>query len=193
MEVVSHFPVKQWVCLFLFLCSLAGGYQCPGWPWESLVWIETANLDPWTALWGRELHPNPSAQPFRNTGLGLYINEKPKPLRFLGLSATATHISQCMCVCTLTRVWFCHSMDCSPPGSSVHGILPARMLEWVAISFSSGCSQPRDRTHISCMDRQDLGSPLFNIYICLSWLSHLQLIWTIYMVSLDSQRKSGRG
>ena len=40
----------------------------------------------------------------------------------------------------------CNPVDCSPPGSSVHGILQARILEWVAISFSRGSSQPRDRT-----------------------------------------------
>ena len=40
-------------------------------------------------------------------------------------------------------------MDCSPPGSSVHGILQARILEWVAISFSRGSSQPRNRTQVS--------------------------------------------
>jgi len=40
-------------------------------------------------------------------------------------------------------------MDCSPPGSSVHGILQARILEWVAIPFSRGSSQPRDRTQVS--------------------------------------------
>ena len=39
-------------------------------------------------------------------------------------------------------------MDCSPPGSSIHGILQSRILEWVAISSSRGSSQPRDRTHI---------------------------------------------
>ena len=44
----------------------------------------------------------------------------------------------------------CNPMDCSPPGSSVHGILQARILEWVAISFSKGSSQPRDRTQVSC-------------------------------------------
>ena len=43
----------------------------------------------------------------------------------------------------------CDPMDCSPPGSSVHGILQARTLEWVAIPFSRGSSQPRDRTQIS--------------------------------------------
>ena len=41
----------------------------------------------------------------------------------------------------------CHSMDCSPPGSSVHGILQARMLEWEAIPTSRGSSWPRDWTH----------------------------------------------
>ena len=41
-------------------------------------------------------------------------------------------------------------MDFSPPGSSVHGILQARILEWVAISYSRGSSRPRDRTQISC-------------------------------------------
>ena len=43
----------------------------------------------------------------------------------------------------------CDPMDCSPPGSSVHGIFQARVLEWVAISFSRGSSQPRDRTPVS--------------------------------------------
>ena len=40
-------------------------------------------------------------------------------------------------------------IDCSSPGSSVHRILQARILEWVAISFSMGSSQPRDRTGVS--------------------------------------------
>ena len=42
----------------------------------------------------------------------------------------------------------CHPMACSPPGSSVQGISQARVLEWVAISFSRGSSQPRDQTHL---------------------------------------------
>ena len=41
-------------------------------------------------------------------------------------------------------------LDCSPPDSSVLGILQARILEWTAISFSGGSSQPRDRTQVSC-------------------------------------------
>ena len=42
-------------------------------------------------------------------------------------------------------------MDCSPLSFSVHGIFQARTLEWVAISFFRGSSQPRDRTHVSCI------------------------------------------
>ena len=42
------------------------------------------------------------------------------------------------------------SMDCSPPSSSVHGILQTKMLEWVAIPFSRGYSLPRDQTWVSC-------------------------------------------
>ena len=53
-------------------------------------------------------------------------------------------VCACVCVCVCARVrsvaqWcpaLCDSMDCSPPGSSVHRILQARILEWVAISFS---------------------------------------------------------
>ena len=44
----------------------------------------------------------------------------------------------------------CGPVDCSPPGSSVHGILQARILEWAAISFFRGSSPPRDRTQVSC-------------------------------------------
>ena len=45
----------------------------------------------------------------------------------------------------------CDTMDCSPPGSSIHGILQARILEWVAVSFSRGSSWPRNQTRVSCI------------------------------------------
>ena len=46
---------------------------------------------------------------------------------------------------------FCDPVDCSPAGSSVHGISRARILEWGAISFSRGYSRPGDRTRVSCI------------------------------------------
>ena len=50
---------------------------------------------------------------------------------------------------SLSPVWLCDPMDCSPPGSSVHGIFQARVLKWVAISFCRGSSWPRYRTQVS--------------------------------------------
>ena len=49
----------------------------------------------------------------------------------------------------LSCLTLCHPMNCTPPGSSVHGILQARILEWVAIPFSRGSSWPRDWTLVS--------------------------------------------
>ena len=66
-------------------------------------------------------------------------------------SFTST-VCVCVCVCVLSHVWlFCKPMDHSLPGSSVHGILQARILEWVAMPSSRGSSQPRDATRGSCI------------------------------------------
>ena len=48
-------------------------------------------------------------------------------------------------------VTLCDPMDCSLPGSSIHGIFQASVLEWVAISFSKESSRPRDETQVSCI------------------------------------------
>ena len=73
------------------------------------------------------------------------------------------------CSVTLSCPVLCDPMDCSLPGSSVHGILQARILEWVAISSFRESSQPRDQTHVSgvcCIGRQIL-------YHWASWEAHL--------------------
>ena len=56
-----------------------------------------------------------------------------------------------MCLVSHSCPIFCDLMDCVPPGSSIHGILQASKLEWVAIPFSRGSSWPRDRTQVSCI------------------------------------------
>ena len=63
---------------------------------------------------------------------------------------TNTKLSLCRLV-TKSCPTLCNSMDCSLPGSSVHGILQARIPEWVAISFSRGYSWSRERICISCI------------------------------------------
>ena len=86
----------------------------------------------------------------QGTDIGLDTSAPPES----GL-ATCTNIHTCVGVCTslcsVTRSCptLRNSMDRSPPGSSVHGISQARILEWVAICFSRGSSQHRAQTHIS--------------------------------------------
>ena len=59
----------------------------------------------------------------------------------------------------------CFSNDCSPPGSSVHGILQARILEWVAMPSSRGSAQHRDWTRVSCISC--IGRQI--LYHCATW------------------------
>ena len=54
-----------------------------------------------------------------------------------------------MCLVTQSYLTVCYRMDCSLPGSSVHGDSPARILEWVAMPSSRGSSQPRDQAQVS--------------------------------------------
>jgi len=60
----------------------------------------------------------------------------------------------CVCVCAQSLqscLPLCDPKNCAPPGPSVHGILQARILEWVAMPSSRGSSQPRDWTYITCV------------------------------------------
>ena len=76
--------------------------------------------------------------------------------------------------CSVTQLCptLCNPMDCSPSGSSVHGIFQARILEWVAISSARGSPGPRDQTSVfciswvSCTDRQ-------NFYHWTPWEAHI--------------------
>ena len=72
-------------------------------------------------------------------------------------TSNKSHCLQCfllllpssVCACSVLGT-LCNPTDCGPPGTSVHGILQARILEWVAISFSKGSSRPRYWTLVFC-------------------------------------------
>ena len=74
------------------------------------------------------------------------------------------HVCVCVCVCMCVHakslqlsLTLCDPMDCSPPGSSVHGLLQARILGWVAMPSSRGSSRPRHQTcisYVSCIGRR---------------------------------------
>ena len=59
-------------------------------------------------------------------------------------------------------------MDCSSPGSTVRGISQARILDWVAISFSRGSSWPRDLTHVSL-----IAGRFFTVWVCTAYLHQI--------------------
>ena len=80
----------------------------------------------------------------------------PLPLNWPTLTGRPLAVGLCeMYVCVCVSRWviltLCDPVDYSPPGFPVHEIPQARVLEWVAISFSRGSSQPRDRTQVSCI------------------------------------------
>ena len=75
---------------------------------------------------------------------------------------------------------FCDPMDCSPPGSSVHGTLQARIPEWVAFSSSRGSSRPRDQTCVSCTVEPPLSSFFLHSPVICSQLPFISLCIFLY-------------
>ena len=83
--------------------------------------------------------------------------------------------SSCLCVHMLSHVWLWDPMDCSLPGSSVHGISQARILQCVAISFSRESPWPKDWIQVSC-----IAGRFFNC--CTTWEALLSLVHSLFNV-----------
>ena len=137
--------------------------------WVTSVVSDSVRLHRWqpTRL------PHPWDSPGKNTGVGCHF------------------LLQCMKVKSESEIaQLCPTlsdpMDCSLPDSSIHGILQARILEWVAISFSRGSSWPREWTPIiyaSCIDRQrhnslPLAPPGKTHLLCLSVKAKIPLLYS---------------
>ena len=140
----AHFLIWWWcflVLFFFFAVELYVFFVYYGWKW-SRVWLFAT---PWTVAY----QASPLDFPGKSTGVGChFLLQETSPTQ--GLSPGLLHCRQTLhrlstrgalwvlvFVLSLSRVQLCDPVDCSPPGSSVHGILQARMLEWVAIPFSS--------------------------------------------------------
>ena len=114
---------------FTHVDSLQEGYKCPF---------------PFTKRTGPEdLYPVCSLLDTHNSAFKLQMIDS--------ISFVLNKWLEMVCGAVLNRIWlFWDPMESSPPGSSVSGISQARILEWVAISFSRGSSSPRDQTCVSC-------------------------------------------
>ena len=70
---------------------------------------------------------------------------------YVGFPVSISSLVKVKVLVAQSHLIICNLMDCSPSGSSVHGILQARILEWIAIPFSRASAQPRDWTWLSCI------------------------------------------
>ena len=121
----------------------------------------------------------------RNQGNVMFFLSRDKPREIV-----------CLCVCVRTRsvlLTLCDLLDCSLSSCSVHGSCQAKILEWVAISFSRGSSGPRNRTcvfRVSCTGRQILyhcgtwETPCISIHVCGVYFHH----WNISIHTASRMR-----
>ena len=135
------------------------------WPGSSVHGILQARILEWVAIcFSRGIFL------IKGLNLGLltckwilyHLSHPGKPITLCTCACMPT--STCACVCSVLSD-FCDPMDCSLPGSFVHGIFQAWILEWIAISYSTRSSKHRDRncvSGISCIGRQIL-------YCCPTW------------------------
>ena len=102
---------------------------------------------------------------------------------FSVLPVRARSLQSCLTLCNL--------LDCSPPGSSVHGVLQARILEWVVMPSSRGSSQPRDRTcvaYISCTGATwnlPKSTPFLSLLFSTEFMQRIHLqsaVWDSYSI-----------
>ena len=121
------------------------------------------NNVPWESRGGRNLFSSKmkagEVLKGRKTQLPYFTGEKTQAQRghvtcsrscdFFKVMVHSWQKKMCYSLSHIQPLW--DPVDCSPLRSSVHGIPQARILEWIAITFSRGSSQPRDRTWISCI------------------------------------------
>ena len=146
MPSLHHLPLP---CRFLHL------EPCPWIRLLSLCWVSPLGVD-------QDQAQSPGLVPELHLHSHLlqlptsFAHQQPQAVNFyrdssLFLNFCRPHYLEC-CVVAQSCLSLCDPMDCSPPGSSAHGISKARILEWVAVSFSTGSSRLRDQTPISCLE-----------------------------------------
>ena len=134
-----------------------GANRC-SFSWGLSAWFTDGHLPSLSSCRLSSAHVRP--------GVSFSSDKKTSPIR-LGPPCVCVSVwlGVCVSIKSLSRVQLYDPMGYSLPGSSVHGILQARILKWVAIPLSRGSSQPRDQTHVSyvsCTGR-------WILYHCTSW------------------------
>ena len=110
------------------------------------------------ALWEDSLPSEPPGKPLLLYPKSIGITPSPHPLTAWGalcLGPFEHKVTSLCCCCAQSYLTLCDPMDCSPPGSSVRGILQARILEWIVFSFSRGIfPMQASIPHLLCLYRR---------------------------------------
>ena len=151
--------VHMWVCMnvsacvymSICICVSMCAYACldththvckPECAWPVCICMRVCvHVPTCVCLWACVCILSPSSSP--SSSASVYL----PPLKLITVPVGQTQINH-QCVCVLVAQW---QRGCSPPGSSVHGIFQARILEWVAMPSSRGSSHPRDQTQVFCI------------------------------------------
>ena len=155
-QPLSHVQLfsTPWITATVSSPPLSPGVGSKSYPlgWSCYPTISSkgsVKLYPNSFLWHLE-----TLQPWRGCHSDLWQKRENSvfslPIEVSGMLPTI-QLSSCCCSVTKLCLTLCDLVGCSPPGSSVSGISQARILEWVAVSFSRGSSPPRDQTHVSCI------------------------------------------
>ena len=137
-------PIEHWSGLLLYFClpdwsmKETGFFHATQRPWGSPTLLYAPTADLFLLLNNK----------YRQTWEVLRTWFQTTAMKYWHQACLLEHVQSCWTLCD--------PMDCSPPGSPVHGIFPARILEWVTIPFSRGSSWLRDHTCISCTGSQVL-------------------------------------
>ena len=147
------------------------------WAKVKLIFISTSN-----SFWVLRCHTRVTGAGENGTFLRYWQANNIFKIKLLGVgSSTCQNIAWSEVLVTQSCLTLCDPMDCSLPDSSDHGILQARLLEWVTMPSSRGSSQPRDWTCVSdipCTSRQ---IP----YHCATWETQASQYTSITLLHLD--------
>jgi len=127
-------PQRHWRNRLSFIMTITGPNPCFSWRKINALKACSEQTQTLGETWGKDSEPE--AVQLENCG----------PRVRGGNQGLDTIRGSRMCVCLVAQSCstLCNLMDCGPPGSSVRGILQARILEWVAMPSSRGASQHRD-------------------------------------------------
>ena len=137
--------------------------------WTAALWFRS-ELSAWTTGFSAVPRMNCAPVTFGHWIRSLFLPHLSVRVALTLLSRLTSIVSyrwsRCLHVYAQSCPTLCHPLDCSPPGSSVHGILQARILEWVAMPSSRGPSWPRDQNP-RYLPSSWMGKRI--LYHCVTW------------------------